>query len=225
MSMYVILGKAARKGYKIIESFDWPQTCRKHNCEVYIYSMWQSVVRWETISVTQNISRNGKDNRRFGSETYQITMSLCWVRIEFHCENTFITLTYIHDLPRTLVPVDSTVFPRGSEYAVLLERAVFPILKERACQAASNPQCGVCSSATKQILQIPISIVQDVKKRDQLARGIKRRVWQWERSKVSRTDCAGEEPLHSFLASGHYRFCIKSEKSERMETMDGNTWG
>lgn len=57
-------------------------------------------------------------------------MSLCSVRTEFNCENTFNTLPYVHDLPRSLVPVDSTVIPRDSEYAVLLERAVLMILKE-----------------------------------------------------------------------------------------------
>jgi hypothetical protein len=39
-------------------------------------------------------------------------------------------LLYVHDLPRILVPVDSTVIPKDSEYAVLLERVVLPILKE-----------------------------------------------------------------------------------------------
>jgi hypothetical protein len=95
---------------------------------------------------------------------HHLAMSLCPVRVEFNCENTFNLLSYVHDLPRSLVPVDSTVLPKDSEYAVLLERAVLPILKEHevACQAASSPQCGVCGSATEQILQTPISIVQDI---------------------------------------------------------------
>lgn len=68
-------------------------------------------------------------------------MSLCPVRVEFNCENTFNLLSYVPDLPRSLVPVDSTVIPKDSKYAVLLECAVLPILKEHevACQAASSP--------------------------------------------------------------------------------------
>jgi hypothetical protein len=91
-------------------------------------------------------------------------MSLCPIRIEFNCENTFNNLSYTHNLPRNLVPVDSTVIPRDSEYAVLLQRTVWPILKrhEVACQAALSPQCGICSSTTEQILQTPISIIQDI---------------------------------------------------------------
>jgi hypothetical protein len=90
-------------------------------------------------------------------------MSLCAVQVEFNCENTFNQLSYIHDLPRDLVPVDSMIIPKASEYAMLFERAVLPILKEHevACQAASSPQCGVCSSAMEKILQTPISIIQD----------------------------------------------------------------
>lgn len=95
---------------------------------------------------------------------YHLAMSLCAVRVEFNCENTFNLLLYVHDLPWSLVPVDSTVILKASEYAVLLERVVLPTLKEHevACQAASSPQRGVRGSATEQILKTPNSIIQDI---------------------------------------------------------------
>jgi hypothetical protein len=124
-----------------------------------------SVVRRGMKSVPPYLSRNNKAKKRYDSEVYRLAMSLCAVRVEFNCENTFNQLSYIHDLPRNLVPVDSMVIPRASDYAVLFGRAVLPILKEHevACQAASSPQCGACGSAMVQILQTPISIIQDTR--------------------------------------------------------------
>lgn len=110
-----------------------------------------------------SLSPHGK-NQTFNLEPCHLSMSLRAVRVEFSCENTFNTLSFTHHLPRSLVPVDSRVISRECEYAVLLERSVLPILHEHevACRAASSPLCGVCGSATTQIIQTPISIVQDI---------------------------------------------------------------
>lgn len=110
-----------------------------------------------------SLSRHGK-NQTFNLEPRRLTKSLCPVRVEFSCENTSNAFSFIHNLPRSLVPVDSRVIAGECEYAVLLERAVLPILNEHeaACRAASSPLCGVCGSTTTQILQTPISIIQDV---------------------------------------------------------------
>ena len=98
------------------------------------------------------------------SVVYHLSMSLCPVRAEFNRESTYNLLSYVRDLPWGLVPVDSTVILKDSEYAVLLERVVLPILKEHevACQAPSSPQCGIRGLATEQILQTPISIIHDI---------------------------------------------------------------
>ena len=109
------------------------------------------------------LSRHGK-NRTFSLESRRLIMSLCPVRVEFNCEDTFHILSFTHHLPRSLLPVDSRVITRDCEYAVLLERVVLPILNEHevACRGASSPLCGACGSARTQILQTPITIIQDV---------------------------------------------------------------
>jgi hypothetical protein len=91
-------------------------------------------------------------------------MSLCPVLVGFNCENTFHTLSFTHHFPRGLVPVDSRVITGDCEYAVLLKRVVLPILNEHevACRAASSSLCGACGSATTQILQTPIFIIQNI---------------------------------------------------------------
>jgi hypothetical protein len=108
------------------------------------------------------LSRHCK-NQTFSLECRLIT-SLRPVRAEFNCEDTFHIPSFTHHLSRSLLSVDSIVIMSDCEYAVLLERVVLPILKEHAvaCRAASSPLCGVCGSATTQIIQTPISIVQDI---------------------------------------------------------------
>ena len=159
--MEVILGKAVRKDIVMVK------VCSHligHRPAGNIIAKFIFIACDNCRKAGNDFCHPEKTNRRFDSKVYHLTMSMCPVRIEFNCENTFNTLSYVHDLPRSLVPVDSTVIPRESEYAVLLQRAVWPILKrhEVACQAASSPQCGVCGSTTEQILQTPISIIQDI---------------------------------------------------------------
>lgn len=91
-------------------------------------------------------------------------MSLCPVLVEFNCENTLHTLTFTHDLSRSLIPVDSRVIMKDCEYTALLKCAILPILNEHeaACRAASSPLYEVCGLTTTQILQTLISIIQDV---------------------------------------------------------------
>lgn len=109
-----------------------------------------------------SLSEQGK-NQTVNLEPRHLTMSLCPVRVEFNCENTLHTLAFTHDIPRSLIPVDSRVIMKDCEYTALLKRAVLPILNEHevVCRAASSPLCGVCGSVTTQILQTPISIIQD----------------------------------------------------------------
>lgn len=85
-------------------------------------------------------------------------MSLCPVQIDFHCQNTYNVLSYVHPLPRSLIPVDRAI-QQDFEYATQLDHVLLPIMKEHevACQEASSRQCLVCGSETEQIVQTPIS--------------------------------------------------------------------
>lgn len=77
------------------------------------------------------------------------------VRFIFACDLN--KLTYIHNLPRSLVTVDGARNDAG--YVSRFVSAIRPIMNEHqaACRAASNPRCENCGLPTVTILQTPMS--------------------------------------------------------------------
>lgn len=81
------------------------------------------------------------------------------VRFEIHCDNAPEKLTYTHNIPGSLVTVDTQVAQNDPRYVSRFLGAIFPIMKEHeaACRQASNPRCGNCGSPTAKVLQTPMS--------------------------------------------------------------------
>ncbi|KAH6988745.1 hypothetical protein EDB80DRAFT_730940 [Ilyonectria destructans] len=77
------------------------------------------------------------------------------VRFEFHCMETDGKLRVVHEIPRSLLNVDTRLAQSDAEYQQRFADALRPIFKEHepACKAMSGPSCANCGSPTVKALQ------------------------------------------------------------------------
>lgn len=88
-------------------------------------------------------------------------MATCRVRFEFLCIDSIRTLTFFHDLPRSLITTDQSNVARDTEYCRLFLAAVGPILKEHTAVSveAAGGLCGICQSSSVTVLLTPTSLL------------------------------------------------------------------
>ncbi|KAH6975776.1 hypothetical protein EDB80DRAFT_739386, partial [Ilyonectria destructans] len=82
-------------------------------------------------------------------------MAMQAVRFEFHCMETDGKLRVVHEIPRSLLNVDTRFAQSDAEYQQRFADALRPIFKEHepACKAMSGPSCANCGSPTVKALQ------------------------------------------------------------------------
>jgi len=87
------------------------------------------------------------------------------VRFDFQTELQG-TLTYIHNVPSSLVTPTAQAAQHEPEYVKKFVSTIQPIMLEHeaACRAASNPKCQSCGSPATTVLQTPMSWLHIVEK-------------------------------------------------------------